>query len=202
MENEDIKTLVPISTTRIVRLNNSIEITNKILFQKVESIFNQAFKMINSINEEEKTNYLYLLSTDKEYRLRTNFSFIAKSKSDYKKVIILLSEVLTLLPKNNVAYNIRGIAKLRTNDFLGAIEDFNQIIEIDPNYFSAFNNRGIVKEQLKDFQGAIEDYNRAIEIDPNNSFAYKNRGLARKEVDDLEGFNQDMRMYEKLKDDD
>jgi tetratricopeptide (TPR) repeat protein len=82
---------------------------------------------------------------------------------------------------------LRGVEKLATGDFRGAIDDFNQAIKIDPNSASAYSIRGHTYTLQGEFKKALTDLNRAIEIDPNFDPAYNNRGFAHLQMGDLEG---------------
>ena len=61
-------------------------------------------------------------------------------------------------------YYSRGITKYLSNDYKGAIVDFNKAIELNPEYTSAYNNRGFAKWELGDHKSAVEDYNKVEEL--------------------------------------
>ena len=82
---------------------------------------------------------------------------------------------------------LRGIVKSTTEDWSGAIADYDRVIEINPEYAPAYNNRGIAKGLSDDPKGAIADYDRAIEINPQLVIAYNNRGIAKGLSGDHEG---------------
>ena len=81
-------------------------------------------------------------------------------------------------------YFNRGIERLNSENYNGAISDFNNVIRIAPDFVSAYNNRGISKDNLKDYYGAIRDYTKAIELDPNYTIAYYNRGNSKDNLKD------------------
>ena len=76
------------------------------------------------------------------------------------------------------AYNNRGNAYYRLNQYEKAIEDFNMAIEFNPKYAKAYRNRGNVHFKLNQYEKAIEDYKKAMGLNPNLAEAYNNRGLA------------------------
>lgn len=90
----------------------------------------------------------------------------------------------------DVYYN-RGVAKTNQQDYIGAIEDYNQAIKIDPKSADIFVNRGYAKAKLQDFTGAIQDSTKAIELNPKDVFAYDNRGFFKANLQDYAGAIED-----------
>lgn len=64
--------------------------------------------------------------------------------------------------------------KYGLEDYQGAIQDYNKVIELDPENVDAYHNRGLAKSDLGDLEGAIQDYNKAIKLDPEASLTYYN----------------------------
>ena len=64
------------------------------------------------------------------------------------------------------------------DDYVSAIENFNNIIRIKPFLSEPYFFRGLAKLNLDDFEGAIRDYTQAIELNPNYFHAYMYRGIA------------------------
>jgi len=89
-------------------------------------------------------------------------------------------------------YFNRGIERLNSENYNGAISDFNNVIRITPDFVSAYNDRGISKGNLKDYYGAIADYTKAIELDPNYDKAYNNRGFSKNNLKDYYGAISDL----------
>ena len=69
-----------------------------------------------------------------------------------------------------------GRKKRDSEDFKGAIKDFDKAIQMNKNYDKAYYYRALSKSQAKDYQGAINDYTKAIEFLPNFPDAYYLRG--------------------------
>jgi tetratricopeptide (TPR) repeat protein len=87
--------------------------------------------------------------------------------------------------KEAAAYANSGIAKLKKNDFDGAIADFDRALQFDPKLAQAYDNRGNAKTEKGDFDGAIADFNRALQLNPKLVPAYEARGNAKREKYDL-----------------
>ncbi len=80
------------------------------------------------------------------------------------------------------AYHNKGKAKLRLDDFRGAIEDYSIALEMDPESDDLYRDRGVAKAYLEDYRGALADFNKAIELNPNLPIHYINRGAAKLEL--------------------
>ncbi|MEZ0539021.1 tetratricopeptide repeat protein [Fibrella arboris] len=74
-------------------------------------------------------------------------------------------------------YNQRGLSKLETGDYYGALADFEYALQRDSTGVIAYNNRGLAKYRLGDKQGAFDDFTRAIALDSALALAYENRGV-------------------------
>jgi Flp pilus assembly protein TadD len=48
-------------------------------------------------------------------------------------------------------------------DYAGAIEDYNKVIQQNPDQGEAYLNRGIAKEMIRDEAGACADWKKAQE---------------------------------------
>ena len=71
------------------------------------------------------------------------------------------------------AYNLRGIAKGESRQYVVAIEYFNKAIELDPQSAPAYSNRGQAKARLEQYEEAIKDFDKAIEHNtPELALAY------------------------------
>jgi tetratricopeptide (TPR) repeat protein len=91
----------------------------------------------------------------------------------------------TILLLKAQAYFKSGVVKSNSQDYEGAIADFNKATEISPNYATPYYNRAFLKIRLQDDRGAILDFNKAIALDPKDAIpyyyinAYHNRGNAK-----------------------
>ena len=78
-------------------------------------------------------------------------------------------------------YRRRGFAKLKQEDWHGAIDNFDRVLSLNPKSAEAYLNRGLARAMLGDEQGAIDDFDRAIDraihLNPDcAAIAYLNRG--------------------------
>lgn len=70
-------------------------------------------------------------------------------------------------------------AKVDLNDFEGAINDYNKVLELDPEGTIAYLHRGIAKTHLKRSREAEEDYNKVLQLNPADAAACYRRGNVR-----------------------
>jgi tetratricopeptide (TPR) repeat protein len=80
-------------------------------------------------------------------------------------------------------------------DYVLAIQYFNQIISVKPYLPEPYLQRGIAKIQLGDFAGAEADCTSALELNPFIPGAYYARGFARIKLKELEGAETDLNKY-------
>lgn len=64
------------------------------------------------------------------------------------------------------------------DDYVNAINNFNNIIQVKPYLSEPYFFRGLAKLNLDDYEGAIQDFSQAIELNPNYFHAYTYRGVA------------------------
>lgn len=115
----------------------------------------------------------------------------ALHNGNYQKSISICNDILEKDPKDEVAYNNRGLVKLELESYEEAVEDFNKSIEIDSDNAQAFSNRGIAKVNLGQIEEGIQDQTRSIEVEPENIDSFHNRAEARILAGDFEGAIQD-----------
>ncbi|UWQ77760.1 tetratricopeptide repeat protein [Leisingera sp. S132] len=72
----------------------------------------------------------------------------------------------------------RGMTKRSAFDFLGALEDFDQLIAYCPDYAEGYNQRAFVHYLRRDFASALADLDRALELSPRHIAAMSGRALS------------------------
>jgi len=85
-----------------------------------------------------------------------------------------------------VAVASRGLIKLETSDFKGAIKDFTKTLSLSPSS-AILMNRGVAKNKIDDIEGAIMDYTEAINLGSHVSGAYSFRGGSKNRLRDFKG---------------
>jgi tetratricopeptide (TPR) repeat protein len=159
--------------------------------QNPNSLFNEAFYLMNSNALENNTEDFYtLIHTKPNFNKNRRLSF-KENSTDYKTAIVLFEQFLILKPNCKFAHNYAGIAKVKIKDYEGAITDFTKVISIDPKYANAYNNRANVRFILKEYEEAIIDSSKAIALNKNNSDFYEIRGASKKSINDFKGAIKD-----------
>lgn len=82
-----------------------------------------------------------------------------------------------------VAFNNRGWAHFKLQDYPRAIADYDQSLQLNPQYATALHNRGSAYHMQGNYVRAITDYDQAIRLDPGNSNLRYDHGLAHHEQD-------------------
>ena len=77
------------------------------------------------------------------------------------------------------------------DELVGAIEDYDKLIELKPDIASNYWFRAGLKEKLGDLSGAIEDYDKAVELRPDFASNYWCRARLKEESGDLSGAIED-----------
>jgi tetratricopeptide (TPR) repeat protein len=91
--------------------------------------------------------------------------------NDYTQAIAL---VPSFAP---TAYNDRGVAYRKMNQFARAIEDYDRAIELDPSYATALGNRCFSRTVLNQLEGALADCTQARRLDRTSPQILDNLGF-------------------------
>lgn len=70
-------------------------------------------------------------------------------------------------------------AKEEAGDYVGAIQQYNNILLVDESDKQALYQRAIIKGKMQLYELAIEDFNLVLTIDPQLSEAYSGRAKAK-----------------------
>lgn len=106
-----------------------------------------------------------------------------------------------LIRANRAAtYANRGIIRMRSGDYAGALEDYDTAEEIEPDQGAILLNRGAAFIYMKRFGDAIAPLNRAIALEtPDLYAAHYNRAIARENTGDIAGAYEDFKTALALK---
>ncbi len=75
-----------------------------------------------------------------------------------------LTQALEIEPEYMAALNNRANAKFKLEDYIGAIADYDRVMEANPGIAVVYANRGNSKEMIRDDEGACADWKKAVEL--------------------------------------
>ena len=88
----------------------------------------------------------------------------------------------------------KGMAKVKENDFLSAIDHFCAAIELDANNVEYYAERAVAYLNTNQFDLSMYDMNICVDMEPNNSYRYSCRAFLKSKIGDSDGAISD---YEK-----
>lgn len=97
---------------------------------------------------------------------------------------------------------VLGLAKVKDNDFISAIDLFSKAIDADPTEADFYAERGVCYLHLEKFDLSMFDMNKAVDLDPNYSYRYSCRAFVKARIGDVEGAVKDYEIAIKLDPDD
>lgn len=107
---------------------------------------------------------------------KSDVLFLQGKTTDSIKV---MDEIITLTPKDPIAYYTRGFAKFTVHEYAGAVNDFDLAISLYRNVFEpVYLFRGISYLGIGQYKNSIHDLSYYIKKNINNPRAYYNRGLS------------------------
>lgn len=71
----------------------------------------------------------------------------------------------------------RGMARRQGADFLGALADFDELVDYCPEYAEGYNQRAFVNFLRRDYVPALADLHRTLELAPNHVAALSGKAL-------------------------
>jgi len=72
----------------------------------------------------------------------------------------------------------RGMQKRASYDFLGALQEFDTLVDYCPQYAEGYNQRAFVNYLRQDFEAAVVDLDRALDLSPNHIAALSGKALS------------------------
>ena len=89
-------------------------------------------------------------------------------KTNRKKRMKKLTELLKREPKNSNLYLERGKLYHILKKYNEALEDFSKGIELNPNQSELYVERGFTYDSLKQFESSRKDFQKAVELNTSD----------------------------------
>jgi tetratricopeptide (TPR) repeat protein len=105
----------------------------------------------------------------------------ASKNKNYKEALIFFDKIIQLDSMNMDAYNLRGVAKYETGDYIGAYNDYTTALHYSSpinNFYIIYSNRSQTLNALKRYDETIDDCNMALQQKPDDKVSLLNRGIA------------------------
>jgi len=99
------------------------------------------------------------LKTPEQYY---DLAYKLEEKGKYAEAIPYLDKAIEKKPNFKPALLNRGADKSILKNYIGAIEDYKQILAYDPDNTIALMNIGNKYKRLKEYNSALEFYNKAL----------------------------------------
>ena len=105
---------------------------------------------------------------DKKNKLKIVLALELFNSGDLEKADKAFSEIIKLEPEYVEGWNKRATLKFLLGDFLGSLEDIDEVLKRQPRHFGAISGSGLIHMHNKNFAEAYESYKKLFEIDPLN----------------------------------
>ncbi len=120
------------------------------------------------------------------------------------RIVTLLFLLLAVWSRGNAQVNTDQVLRIGQNaiyfeDYMLAIQYFNQVIAAKPYLAQPYFLRSVAKLNLDDFKGAEDDASLAIERHPYDADYYELRGVARQNQGDMKGAVEDYANFLKIR---
>jgi tetratricopeptide (TPR) repeat protein len=119
-------------------------------------------------------------------------------RGEYDQAILSSNKALEINPRNDLAFNVRGIAYWKKGQYDQAISEYNKAIKINPRRGVHYVSRGVAYGEKKEFDQAISNFNKALEINPRGGDVYYNRAVSYSSKREYDKSWEDVKMAQKL----
>ena len=105
---------------------------------------------------------------DKKNKLKIDLALELFNSGDLEKADKAFSEIIKLEPEYVEGWNKRATLKFLLGDFLGSLDDIQEVLKRQPRHFGAISGSGLIHMHNENFADAYESYKKLFEIDPLN----------------------------------
>lgn len=162
---------------QIQNLNKKISGSGSIIYSDVNQTLNNQLADFNQFLKKgvrayrrkdfvlSKELFLKALSLNNEYgELYFWIALCCWRLNEHSGIIKNCNQAIGLNEKYALAFNLRGIAHIESDDFKKGIDDFTTAITLKPDFYKAYFNRGLVYKKMGDNGASDKDFRKVIEI--------------------------------------
>lgn len=77
----------------------------------------------------------------------------------------------------------KGIEAMEQRNFLGALNNFNQVVQIAPDFAEGWNKRATVHYMMGAYEDSLKDIRETLRLEPRHFGALSGRGLVMMQLD-------------------
>jgi tetratricopeptide (TPR) repeat protein len=126
---------------------------------------------------ERYTQIIWLNPKPTGYSVYSVSDLVRNAQEQTQRVVKRSTQMIQNEGQSAEAYYKRGIAYLKLEQFILAIDDFTEAIKSNAKDAEPYSHRGFGYYRLKRYREAILDYTQAIQLNPDFAKAYFLRGL-------------------------
>jgi tetratricopeptide (TPR) repeat protein len=110
-----------------------------------------------------------------------------QDEANCRRCLESVKQLKALLPPTAEDFYAQAVQKVRAGNYVGALADWNWVIQNDTKNAKAYCMRGLVLCRLGNQREAMQDLNLAIQIDPDDVEVRMSRAVIRAEIGDSQG---------------
>lgn len=134
-----------------------------------EKRFKDALPLLNALNKK----YLNKVNRAWRYLLAVYKAHVHHKLQQYEDAVEYFDKALEAHPRAHNALFMRARSKEGLGDWVGALRDYESVLDINPNIADAYSGIGFLLEFSGDTQRSIQYYKKALTLDPTDALAKK-----------------------------
>jgi len=125
-----------------------------------------------------------ILSSKKEKNLLSS-AITLHQQGNLKMAREVYQSIINKNPKSSEALQLLGTLEAQSENYIKAIQLYDQSIDINSNNPIVFNNKGGILQKIKSYDKALDCFNKAIFLNVRYVEAYYNKGLVYADLKDI-----------------
>ena len=139
---------------------------------EIESLLDQLAFEQNSGGAELIRKKIWLLWLDgyknPKNKLKVDRALELFNSGDLENADRAFSEIVKLEPEYVEGWNKRATLKFLLGDFIGSLNDIEEVLKRQPRHFGAISGSGLIHMHNRNYEDAYASYKKLFKIDPLN----------------------------------